>query len=112
MASSKANAHVLPLIAVGGYIQTVSQIVLNGDFESSTPIQPGNPASGATYQPLSFDAIYDALARGQNPPQTSLVQDVNAEANIITALICHADGKQPASVCGRPTVKEIVGYIK
>jgi hypothetical protein len=27
------------------------------------------------------------------------VQDVNAEANIITALICHADGSRPGKAC-------------
>jgi hypothetical protein len=102
----------LPLVAVGGCIQTVSKIVLDGDFESSTPVEPGNPSSGATYQPLSFGAIHDALARGQYSPQPTLITDVNAEANIITTLIYHADGRRPASVCGRSVIRDILKHVR
>jgi hypothetical protein len=40
------------------------------------------------------------------------VEDVNAEANIITAFVCHADGHKPVSVCSRPVVKRILKYVK
>jgi hypothetical protein len=33
-----------------------------------------------------------------DPKGSAVVEHVNAEANVITALICHADGKRPSSV--------------
>jgi len=92
----------LPLIAVGGYLQTVSQVITEGDLLDQT---------GA--RGLPFDTVHSALVTGKAPfPGTNLVSDVNAEANIITALICHADGRWPAKVCGRPVIKTILKSVR
>jgi hypothetical protein len=64
-------------------------------------------------QPLSFDAIQKALQTEKDPPYVSrLGENVNGEANVITALICHADGKRPGSVCTRPVVKSILKSVR
>jgi hypothetical protein len=49
---------------------------------------------------------------GKDPAGTHGVEDVNAEASIITALICHADGERPSSVCKRPTIEAILKDVK
>jgi hypothetical protein len=49
---------------------------------------------------------------GKDPAGTNVVEDVNAEANIITALICHADGERSSNVCKRPTVEAILKHVK
>jgi hypothetical protein len=98
----------LPLILAGNYIQTESTDVTRGDFEATT-------TSGVSTQTtaLSFDVVRQALVRAREPePNSYLVTDVNAEANIITALICHADGRRPANVCGRAVIKQILKHVK
>jgi hypothetical protein len=95
----------LPLIAVGDYIQVASQIINDGDFRAPP---------GANNQPgpfLPFATIQSALETGQDPPDTKLVEDVNAEANVLVALICHADGLQPSKVCSRPAIKQILRHV-
>jgi hypothetical protein len=118
-----------PLLSVGGYLQTITQVPLGGDLAAVAVEMSGEDphAKGlprAYYQqPLSFDAVRDALATGKTPgapPLTGettptfpgLVPDVNAEANVITALICHADGGKPAGVCGRPVIKQLLRHVK
>ncbi len=62
---------------------------------------------------LSFDTDRRALVTGKEPFTSShLVPDVNGEANIITALICHATRNRPVSVCHRTTIKQILKYVK
>jgi hypothetical protein len=100
------TTRVLPLILVGDYVQTVSQVLLDVDFEKSDPQSP------MLYLPLPFAAVHDALQSGRDPAGSHLVEDVNAEANIITALICHADGGKPRSVCTRPAIKSILKHVK
>jgi len=105
--------HSLPLVLIGNYLQTLGQIVIDGDFEFAYPPPPGTPTAG-TYKDLTWQQVSDALAAGRNPPQNAanLVGDVNAEANIMTALICHATKNQPTSVCTRPTIKLILKSVK
>lgn len=57
----------------------------------------------------SFVSVQHALQRGDasNP----LVPTINAEANAITAFICHADGMRPHSVCTRPVIRQIVSHL-
>lgn len=100
----------LPLVLIGRYLQTSSQIVLAGDFESALPMS--NPNSTPIYTGLPFDAVRAALVSGKDIGTFKLVQDVNAEANIITALICHADGSKPATVCRRPVIKGILKSVR
>ncbi len=107
----------LPVLAVGDYLQTSSQDLLGSDFEETLPSKaPTPPPSGSGGYPigtltvssgLSFQQVQQALRTGADPKGTTLVEDVNAEANIITALICHADGNKPGSVCGRSIVRSL-----
>jgi hypothetical protein len=107
------STHVLPLIAVGAYVQTLSQVILRGDFQNESLIHPGDPNAGTVTQYLTFDQLRQALKAATNPDNTSnLVVDVNAEANIISALICHVDGLKPAKVCGRAAIRHIHTHVK
>jgi hypothetical protein len=92
-----------PLVLFDGYIETGSQIAIMGDL---------TPALSPF--PLPFSVIQQSLQRGKpvGKASASLIHDYNAEANIITALICHADGKKPASVCGRRVIKRILRYVR
>jgi hypothetical protein len=105
----------LPLLLIGNYLQTVTQLVNDGDFSQFIALTPPNasfPAYGYTL-PYSFDTLRGALAEGKNPGTTShLIENVNAEANIITALICHADGGKPSSVCHRSVIGQILKHVK
>jgi hypothetical protein len=96
----------LPLIAVGNYLQTASQIINGGDFQG--PAGPQNQPGPY----LAFGTIQSALASAKDPPDNTLVEDVNAEANVITALICHADNLQPKKVCGRAVIKKLLKHVK
>jgi len=100
----------LPLVLIGRYLQTSSQIMLTGDFESALPMS--TPNSTLIYTGLPFDTVRAALVSGKDIGTFKLVQDVNAEANIITALICHADGSKPSKVCRRPVIKGILKSVR
>jgi hypothetical protein len=54
----------------------------------------------------------DRLVTGRDAPNSRTVADINAEANIITALICHGDGMQPAKNCDRAVVKTILKHLR
>ncbi len=109
---SLMGAPRFPLVAIGDYVQTSSQVVISGDFEEVLSGPQTAQGSTTRYSGLPFDSIRSALASGTDPKSTHLVEDVNAEANIITALICHADGSKPAKVCHRPTIKQILKSVK
>lgn len=93
-------------MVIGSYAQTASQVIISGDFEA-----PSGPL-GVLGPPLPCDTIQSALVTGKDPPLTKLVEDVNAEANIMVALICHADGRKPAKVCDRPAIRQILAHMK
>jgi hypothetical protein len=116
MAAINSDAlRTLPLIAIGGYVQTVSQDLTPADLTQSIPLTPvpGSLPSMAVTQGLPFATVQHALLIDRDPPGVyTLVEHVNAEANIITALICHADSKRPTSVCNRPVIKTILKYVK
>jgi hypothetical protein len=105
------TSRALPLIVIGHYLQTISQLVQPGDFtvNSATPPPPGQFPSA---QVLSFSTVHDHLVSGTDPPSSHLIEDVNAEANIMTALICRADGEKPAHVCQRAVIKEIDKHVR
>lgn len=106
-----SGSHRFPLVAIGDYVQTSSQVIITGDFQESL-----STPQIISYSGLPFDTVRQALESGTNPKNTGLfnhpVEDVNAEANIITALICHSTKNQPKSVCTRPTIKQILKYVK
>lgn len=77
----------IPLILAGGYAVTGDAYNL-GDIDG-----------------LSFATVQHSLQHGERTP---IVSDINAEANALTAFLCHADGMKPHSVCGRPVIRSIV----
>jgi hypothetical protein len=92
-----------PLLSIGGYLQTAVGIAIPGDL---TTVQSALP--------LSYAEVQDSLKAGKPKKGASptLVTVVNAEANIITALICHADGKRPSTVCALAAIKTILKHVK
>jgi hypothetical protein len=109
-----SGTHQFPLLAVGGYVQTVSQVIVPGDLNETLvgPVTPGTTYSMSLGSGLPFNIVQQDLIADRDPPNTHLVEDVNGEANIIIALICHADGKKPASVCNRTVIKAILKHVK
>jgi hypothetical protein len=107
------DLHTLPLIAIGGYLQTISQDMTQSDFYHTTIVTTTPGITGAYQTTYPFATVQSALLTGKDPGNTShVVEDVNAEANIITALICHAEGGKPDSVCGRPVIKQILTHVR
>jgi len=102
--TNKNSPRTLPLIVIGDYVQTQSQDLFATDFIPTV----GNMSQ----PPLQYRAVQRDLITGTDPQGVHLVEDLNAEANIMTALVCHADGEQPKSVCGRPVIKEIITHVK
>ena len=80
----------IPLVLVSGY-------ALVGDGYDLSVVQN-----------KSFNTVQRALQRGSPDP---LVPAINAEANSITAFVCHADGMLPHSVCNRPVIRSIVSQL-
>jgi hypothetical protein len=95
--------HGLPLVSIGGYLRATYGVAISGDLTPNTSVIP-----------LSFSTVQTSLQRGKaaGGATYSLVPDVNAEANVLTALICHADGKQPSSVCNRSVIKTVLKHVK
>jgi hypothetical protein len=95
--------HGLPLVSIGGYLRATYGVALSGDLTPNTSVIP-----------LSFSAVQTSLQRGKatGGAPYSLVPDVNAEANVLTALMCHADGKRPAGVCNRSVIKTVLKHVK
>ncbi len=81
----------IPLVAVGGYAM------------SGSPILP-DEISGRP-----FNSVQSALKHNVGD---NFVQDINAESNVLTALICHSDGMQPQVACGRPVIRHMVASVR
>jgi hypothetical protein len=112
-AVNSQTERTLPIVVVGSYLQTASQEIFSADFDEQIPVRPS--AGGTqTSAPsgLPFTTIHDALVSGHDPPGTNLNRDVNAEANLITALACHADGGRPRKVCDQAPIKVILKRVK
>jgi hypothetical protein len=91
-----------PLVDVGGYLQTYVGQFTPADLES---VSQQNVPFGTIQRSLQTGR----LTHGESP---SLLADANSEANLLTALICHADGSRPRSVCSRPTILSMTKVIK
>jgi hypothetical protein len=102
--------HKFPLIAIGGYLQTDSNVLYALDFD----LREYGPGKEGATSFATFDQVQQSLDTGKpaSDIQTSLLPDVNAETNVFTALICHADGSRPSSVCGRPVIKQILKHVR
>jgi hypothetical protein len=114
---TSGTPRTLPLTAVGDYGQTISQVLSHGLFDQTIPMTATPTVSSNTpaieERELSFAEIRDALATGKDPVVGSnLVEAVNAEVNIMTAIICRQDGNKPRAVCRRSAVRTIERAIK
>lgn len=69
---------------------------------------------GAGYQPSAIDgkSFHTVQAGLKQDARAGFVHDINAEANVITAYLCRADGGKPATACTRPAVKHILSTVK
>jgi len=99
----------MPMVDVGGFVETGTNVV--------PPIDLVGPnANGAVGDSpwVPFTVIQHSLQTGRLTSQEvpTLLNDFNAEANVITAVICRADGGKPASVCARPVIKFMLKHIK
>ena len=57
----------------------------------------------------SFGTVQHALQHGDS--SSSFVPAINAEANSITAFICHTDRMRPHSVCDGRIIRQIVSHL-
>lgn len=103
--SAYQPTHQFPLVAVGDYLDTGANVAIYGDLSTTT--------AGHTLL-LPFATVQRSLQRGRaiDGAPSSLIVDYNGEANIITALICHADGMRPAKVCARSGIEKILRHVK
>jgi hypothetical protein len=62
---------------------------------------------------MSFAAVQTQLRSASPGASTpgSLTHEINAEANALIAILCHADGMQPQAVCGRPVIRYAVSSL-
>jgi hypothetical protein len=92
-----------PLVAIGSYMQRGNNVAIPGDIQLQT-----------VPQQVTFDDVQKTMRTGKTQAGVSatLLRDFNAEANVITALICRADGLKPHSVCGRPAIRLILKHVK
>lgn len=100
----------LPLRSVSGYLKIRSDAVYPLDFKID--VAAITPTGEDRITGMSFTSIQSALRTGVDPKGSAVVEHVNAEATVITALICHGDAKKPTSVCGRPVIKTILKAMK
>ena len=100
--ASQQGSHRFPLVAISRYIQTGADVAIYGDLYES---------SGQRVLP--FATVQQSLQQGraQDHASPSLIPDYNAEANLLTAFICHADGLRPAQVCHRSVIRSILKHI-
>jgi len=99
-----------PMELVGGY-------VMNDAYPAYGSMVPGPGGCIVAYtEPppeSAFGQIQSALLAGyRNHADRPYVFEIDVETNVITALICHADQRRPASVCGRRVIVEIMRHIK
>ncbi len=99
------SPHTFPFISIGGYLRASFGAAIYADLETNTGWVL---SSGDIQRTLQTGRVVSIPGHGTS--SLSLYSDVNAEANVITALICHATGRQPASVCNRPVIKQILKH--
>lgn len=100
-----------PLLQVDGYTQTVSGLVLPADFTALLPpVQTGAPND--VYSGIPFDEVRRRMVSGQDASGSLLVYHVNAEADLLMALICRGDGLRPSRLCSKPWIRHQLRYIR
>jgi hypothetical protein len=76
----------IPLVYVDGY-------AMSGSGYSPAELQGG-----------AFAHVQSELRRNGNAPY---VGDINGEANLLTAFLCHGDGNRPQTACKSPVIRSI-----
>jgi hypothetical protein len=107
--------HIFPLTDVGGYLETGANTMTAGDLTTDLTNVPPGTTPPAVMPPIpSFTTIQHSLQTGKPARYVhrTLITDANAETNVITALICHADGAKPHAVCARPVISHLQKHIK
>ena len=96
-----ARFQYIPVLIVGNYYLSKPMV------EPEEYVTDNNAA-------FSFAQLRYALSRNYNGLNLlgQLVSDINAETNILVALICHADGGKPSSVCAAHTVQGLLKHVK
>ncbi|HEX6510517.1 MAG TPA: hypothetical protein VF221_23045 [Chloroflexota bacterium] len=97
------STHRFPLILIGHYVETVSADLPPTDLETFVTYPNGTQQGTG----MSFKIIHDSLLQGKDPPGGTVMEAVNREANLMTALMCRQDGAKPRSVCSRPFIQRI-----
>lgn len=97
----------VPLVALGGYVAT-TQNMDPGELGTFPP----SAANVEDLVPFPFSTVQRALARGCARGCPQYVHDINAQVNVITALICHVDGRRPASTCDRPVIRALLRHVR
>ncbi len=97
-------------------MELLSGYVLNGAYTAYGELVP-NPDTciGVHVQPAPetlFGPVQRALLAGYRKHYVPYVFDIDAETNVITALVCHADKRRPASVCNRHVIISLMKHMK
>lgn len=87
-------------------------VVVVGDFVETSPLGPVADLEDWQGRPYSFQQIQRALQQNDVQHFGSAVGPINAEANIISALICYQDREQPAAICGRPFIRSLLKHVR
>lgn len=98
----------LPLVAAGGYLLRGEEAGLDQNaFYVSLP--------NGSQRPLSFETVQRALQAkdpGRATVASQAAQYIDEETNVVTALLCHADGGRPVNVCRRRVIRQILRHVR
>jgi hypothetical protein len=88
-------------------------IIVAGDYMLSRPMVVAQEFKSPDGQTYAFDQIRAALASHYNKLDAlgQLISDINAETNVLTAIICHATDDRPGSVCGFKSIQKLEKHI-
>lgn len=89
-----------PMVLLGGY-------VMNNSYVPPGSMGPPKMANAANPPSLTFAEAQKQLQAGYGRRYIDYVYGIEAATNVLTALVCHADGGRPRTVCTRPVIKRI-----
>jgi thiol-disulfide isomerase/thioredoxin len=97
-------------------LSTLQQTLFNRyDSTGSIPFVyvDGYAMSGSGYSPteLQGHSFAEITRQLQANGHAVYANDINGEANLLTALVCKADGNQPGSVCNQAVIRGIARSI-
>lgn len=93
------NNTLWPVILVGGY-------AMHGQVVTS-PMSVAAPSLTASQSKLFAWFQKEIAYGGKDPEQEFWVTPLNDFASTMVAIICHADGQEPANACNRPVIHAI-----